>query len=171
MNPINDFNLLVSRDYGYGLGNRLVNANKFCACLKPLLSVWEICGSCRDAMDAMANNGLNCFPAGETKLDLSKFAIDTAPYELIPDVERNVSKKDAPPRPREIVSYLRERPPNFASHISKTSSGIYGKNSRGVMPGSYHGWGKGARSILSWSYGLILARLRGQVGTEFERIG
>jgi hypothetical protein len=79
MIPINDFNLLVSRDYGYGLGNGLVNANKFCICPKPLLSVWEICGSCRDAMHAMANDGLNCFPAGETKLDPSKFDIETAP--------------------------------------------------------------------------------------------
>jgi hypothetical protein len=113
MIPIDDFNLVVSRDDEYGLGDGAVKTDKLCTCPKPLLSVWEICGSCRQAMHAMADDGLDYFSSLDSKVDFGKFDIETAPYELIPIVEGIVSKYDAPPCPREIVSYLRERPPNL----------------------------------------------------------
>jgi hypothetical protein len=92
MISINDFNLFVSRHYGYGLGNGLVNANKFCTCPEPLPSVWEICGCCSASMHAIANDVFKCQSVENGKFDFSKFDIDTAPYELVPDVKRNVSK-------------------------------------------------------------------------------
>jgi hypothetical protein len=43
-------------------------------------------------MHAMANDVFNCQFVENGKFDFSKFDIDTAPYELVPDVKRNVSK-------------------------------------------------------------------------------
>jgi hypothetical protein len=43
-------------------------------------------------MHAIANDVFKCQSVENGKFDFSKFDIDTAPYELVPDVKRNVSK-------------------------------------------------------------------------------